>query len=370
MSQSFYWKQALHYCQDVLPIVVVIVNDYEVIQHAITRRFKISVVGRTQEFCQPVCCAWRMAELTQRVTTTITTIGAVTNELSNSSPEARCQCPASGYLIFNQFRELRSLLLYFHISIPHSILPHVCFPSADGFAGFSIPVILRRPLLSTSMDRNHSVITYMLPRSKYHRLGFFPKNFPQCVHKIAPDTVAKVHLYTHEAITEALNLSMLRSMTTIPVPEVRQVVVNASSNTYIVMEYIDGETLASCWDRLSLLSKLRIAWTLRGYIGQLRRLRRSVPGTLDGVACTGPIFTDYGAGPFTSYDEMTTWLNHKLDVAQQMKRAPLDAPRFDNSWPLVFTHQDLCPRNIMLARDGKVYMVDWEGSGFYPSWFE
>lgn len=190
------------------------------------------------------------------------------------------------------------------------------------------------------------------------------------VHRIAPDTIAKVHLDAHEAITEAINLSMLRGMTTIPVPQVRQVVVNASSNTYIIMEYVDGETLASCWHRLSLLSKLRIAWTLRGYVGQLRRLRRSVPGTLDGAACTGLLFTDYGAGPFTSYDEMTAWFNHKLDVSQRMKHAPPDAPRFDNSWPLVFTHQDLCPRNIMLARDGKVYMVDWEGSGFYPSWFE
>ncbi|KAG0705794.1 hypothetical protein DFH29DRAFT_996449 [Suillus ampliporus] len=141
------------------------------------------------------------------------------------------------------------------------------------------------------------------------------------MHKVTPDTVAKVRLYAHEAITEALNPSMLRTMTTIPVPE-------------------------------------------------LHRLWRSVPGTLNGVACTGPLFTDYGAGPSASYDEMTDWLNHKLDVSQRTKRAPLDAPRFDNSWPLVFTHQHLCPRNIMLGRDVKVYMVDWEGSGFYPSWFE
>jgi aminoglycoside phosphotransferase (APT) family kinase protein len=191
------------------------------------------------------------------------------------------------------------------------------------------------------------------------------------VYKVSPDTMVKPHIHAHEAITEALNLSMLRTMTTIPVPEVRQVVVNASSTaTYLVMEYIDGETLASCWHRLSLLSKLRIAWTLRGYVGQLRRLRRAVPGTLDGAQCTGPLFTDYGAGPFAAYDELTTWLNHKLHVSQRMKHAPLDAPLFDNSWPLVFTHQDLCPRNIILGHDGKVYLLDWETSGFYPAWFE
>jgi len=56
--------------------------------------------------------------------------------------------------------------------------------------------------------------------------------------------IAKPHMHAHEAITEAFNLSMLQIMTTIPVPEVQQVVVNASSYTYPVMEYIDGQTLA------------------------------------------------------------------------------------------------------------------------------
>ncbi|KAG0706506.1 hypothetical protein DFH29DRAFT_154246 [Suillus ampliporus] len=136
------------------------------------------------------------------------------------------------------------------------------------------------------------------------------------------------------------------------------------------MEYIDGQTLDICWNSLTLLSKLRIAWTLRSYVTQLRRLRRTVPGTLNGILCTGRHFTDYGAGPFASYDDMTAWFNHKLDVSQRMKQAPLDAPRFDSSWPLVFVHQDLCPRNILLARDGKLYVLDWHRSGFYPAWFE
>ncbi|KAH7884140.1 kinase-like domain-containing protein [Phlebopus sp. FC_14] len=191
------------------------------------------------------------------------------------------------------------------------------------------------------------------------------------VYKIAPDTIAKTYWSTDEAISEALNLSMITTMTTIPVPKVQEIAVNPkTAMTYLVMEYIDGQTLDSCWDRLTLLSKLRIAWTLRSYVAQLRRLQRTVPGTLNGSSCTGPLFTEYGAGPFASYDEMTAWFNHKLDVSQRMKQAPLNAPRFDNLWPLVFTHWDLCPRNVLLARDGKVYVLDWQRSGFYPAWFE
>jgi aminoglycoside phosphotransferase (APT) family kinase protein len=191
------------------------------------------------------------------------------------------------------------------------------------------------------------------------------------VHKITADIIVKVHVFTDAVITEALNLSMIKTMTTIPVPEVREVVVSTGSAVhYLVMEYIDGQTLDSCWNSLTLFSKLRIAWTLRSYVAQLRRLRRTVPGTLDKTLCTEPLFTEDGAGPFVSYDDMTAWFNHKLDVSQRMKKAPLDAPRFDNLSPVVFTHQDLCPRNILLGRNGKVYVLDWEVSGFYPAWFE
>ncbi|KAG1720025.1 uncharacterized protein EDB91DRAFT_1031827, partial [Suillus paluster] len=85
---------------------------------------------------------------------------------------------------------------------------------------------------------------------------------------------------------------------------------------------------------------------------------------------TGRFFTEYGAGTFASYDDMIAWFKHKFDVSQRMKKAPLDAPRFDSSWPPVFTHQDLCPQNILLARDSTLYVLGWHRSGFYPAWFE
>ncbi|KIK89805.1 hypothetical protein PAXRUDRAFT_831751 [Paxillus rubicundulus Ve08.2h10] len=189
------------------------------------------------------------------------------------------------------------------------------------------------------------------------------------VYKISPDTIVKEHLSLDEAITEALNLSMIGTMTTIPVPKLRQIA-RHRKGSYLIMEYIEGETLDTAWSRLTLFAKLHIAWTLRGYVRQLRRLRRTVPGTLNGAPSIGCLFTEYGAGPFASYHDFTAWYNHKLDVSQRMKKAPIDAPRFDTSWPVVFTHMDLCPRNILLARDGTLYVLDWQRSGFYPAWFE
>ncbi|KAG8696931.1 hypothetical protein FRC08_006836 [Ceratobasidium sp. 394] len=182
-----------------------------------------------------------------------------------------------------------------------------------------------------------------------------------------PSTIVKRG--REELQAEAINLHMIRTMTSIPVPAVKQVVID-SKTTYLVMDYIRGSTLEMCWSTLGFFAKLHVVWTLRGYVSQLRRLQRSVPGPIDGGRCEGYLFPLIGAGPFTSYDDLTAWYNHKLDVCQRMGRAPPNAPRFDNSWPLVFTHGDISPRNVIISEDGTIFLLDWELSGFFPVWHE
>ncbi|KAI0802639.1 hypothetical protein GGR55DRAFT_664969 [Xylaria sp. FL0064] len=36
----------------------------------------------------------------------------------------------------------------------------------------------------------------------------------------------------------------------------------------------------------------------------------------------------------------------------------------------VFTHGDLQPQNIMVGSEGKVMIIDWAPSGWYPIWWE
>jgi thiamine kinase-like enzyme len=43
---------------------------------------------------------------------------------------------------------------------------------------------------------------------------------------------------------------------------------------------------------------------------------------------------------------------------------------FDDSQPMVLTHGDLSLHNIIMGNDGKMWLVDWEFSGFYLPWFE
>lgn len=154
------------------------------------------------------------------------------------------------------------------------------------------------------------------------------------VYRMGNGTVVKKIYNSEAAHSKAINLAMIRSTTATPVPELRQVVVDGNT-TYLVMECIEGDSLRDRWPHLSLWSHFRVAWTLRGYVAQLRRLRRSVPGTLHGGRCDGPLFTEDGAGPFRSYDHMVAWFNRRLDVSQRMGQAPVDAPRFDSRSPLV-----------------------------------
>ena len=47
-----------------------------------------------------------------------------------------------------------------------------------------------------------------------------------------------------------------------------------------------------------------------------------------------------------------------------------DVGSFPSQSRLVFTHLDLNPRNVMLGDDGRLWMIDFGLSGFYPEWFE
>jgi aminoglycoside phosphotransferase (APT) family kinase protein len=187
--------------------------------------------------------------------------------------------------------------------------------------------------------------------------------------RVSRDTVIK--RIGGSSQTEALSLRYVRDHTTILVPQVKNFFAHPTVGSYVTMDYIEGQTLSQCWRHIGLLHKLQIAWKLRGYIHQLRRLRRSIPGPIDNSYCTGRFFTENGAGPFETEGDMIDWFNHKLDIAKARKDAPETTAQFEvGEWPLVFTHQDLCRRNIMLARNGDVYIIDWTTAGFYPEWLE
>ncbi|KAF7797551.1 hypothetical protein EIP86_008751 [Pleurotus ostreatoroseus] len=151
------------------------------------------------------------------------------------------------------------------------------------------------------------------------------------------------------------------------------------------MQYIEGADLIDLWPSLSWWRRLRIVWTLRGYISQLRKVKvASVPGPIDATGeplrCSGNWFTEAGDGPFPTYHHLASWFNSKRRISialskeshrlRNLKYTPTDPAPFDDSAPLVLTHGDISLWNVRIGKDGTVWLLDWGYSGVYPQWFE
>ncbi|KAF8165475.1 kinase-like domain-containing protein [Crassisporium funariophilum] len=202
--------------------------------------------------------------------------------------------------------------------------------------------------------------------------------------KLTPGTVAKgsqAMVKDAADASEANALDLLFAETTIPVPRVRRVV-KRQWDFWIVMDYIPGPTLAHVWGTLSTWQKVRVAFTLRRYVRQLRRLKASAttpPGPLSAQGariCESPIFgqVQFRRGPFASYSELSDFFNKRQQMAMDAKKLPRDDPSrnelFDNSEPLVLTHQNLNRRHVIVGEDGRLWIINWEWAGYYPPWFE
>ncbi|KAK7696306.1 hypothetical protein QCA50_000960 [Cerrena zonata] len=181
---------------------------------------------------------------------------------------------------------------------------------------------------------------------------------------------------------EAQTMELVRTQTSVPVPRIHRVV-EVGKSCYIFMDYIPGQTLEECWPHLSIWRKLWVAWKLRSYIRQLRHIKlpqieAGVPGPLtDDICqpkgCDNPAFGEFEAGPFSSYDEFILWLNGRFLVAwrfRPLKGGGTEPDILQADAPLVVTHGDLVPRNIILGDDGKLWVLDWGASGIYPIWLE
>lgn len=122
---------------------------------------------------------------------------------------------------------------------------------------------------------------------------------------------------------EAMALRCIAGHTTIPVPRVYRAI-RRDQWTVIMMDFIDGERLDRAWPKLSLWLRVRVGWTLWGYVRQLRRVVVS--------PCAFP-------GP----------------------RASEPSPSDERA---------LSMRNVILGKDGTVWLLDWNFAASYPKYLE
>ncbi|EGO26541.1 hypothetical protein SERLADRAFT_436356 [Serpula lacrymans var. lacrymans S7.9] len=113
------------------------------------------------------------------------------------------------------------------------------------------------------------------------------------------------------------------------------------------------------------------------YVRQLRLLSRP-PQVPPGAVCSlrGAPFLDSrisGNQPLGPYPSESTFNDRLVIAANPFMDEGLTTPiraRMRNDHPIVFTHGDLAPRNIMMRGSEIVAIVDWEESGWMPEHWE
>ncbi|KAF2125864.1 phosphotransferase enzyme family protein [Dothidotthia symphoricarpi CBS 119687] len=203
--------------------------------------------------------------------------------------------------------------------------------------------------------------------------------------KLSPSVVVKYG--THASLIEAKNMLYIAERTSIPVPKLfaayaygpldRDVGDYGSVyDTYIFMEFIEGEDLGKAWGGCTDAEKQVIATDLKKYMTELRAL--PAPGYIGSVH-GGPVtdvileWSTSCKGPFKSEEDFNATIAETYIANSKRQtgigpfiRGMINAHKHD----IVFTHGDLRPANI-IVRDGRVAaIVDWELSGWYPEYWE
>ncbi|KAI0757995.1 hypothetical protein C8Q74DRAFT_1360217 [Fomes fomentarius] len=188
------------------------------------------------------------------------------------------------------------------------------------------------------------------------------------IHRITPSLAAKV-----ASQTESDTMEYVRRNTSIPIPRIHR------ADLYcLIMDFIDGETLYECWDKLSWIMQFRIACTLRLYVKQLRSLKRMEIGSVDNKIVDGIFFDGNQYTPFDSVRQFRRfcefvafdgWRRYVI-FAQSRSETPPPLPQPNIDWTPVFTHGDLNGSNVLLDRQGSLWLIDWGVSGFYPACIE
>lgn len=156
---------------------------------------------------------------------------------------------------------------------------------------------------------------------------------------------------------------------------------NAHGSSYgegivcILMEYIEGSTLASIWPQLDEEEKLHVYGQVAEALNELHSAEAKFAGPFRDEDCPpevsrGTLFTDYDAGPFETIRDLEEWYNSRLRVCKHFKRISPTAPNFHFDDRLVYCHMDVAARNLIYSPKREIWFVDWAFAGAYPPLFE
>jgi tRNA A-37 threonylcarbamoyl transferase component Bud32 len=214
------------------------------------------------------------------------------------------------------------------------------------------------------------------------------KEYEKAVYRVGEHFAVKFGAGVH--LQEGENMLFVQQSTSIPVPKVYAIFHDKETEMdFIVQEYIPGRDLDPVWETLGTTEKQAIASQLRRYLGELRSIPS--PGYYGGIwkqpirdfhfTCRNPGDQPYKdsaiSGPHETEEQWVEAMWRCLDTRTEtlMARRMMSLVRRHyhgvfKGHESVFTHGNILPRNLILREDGTVVMIDWERSGWYPSFWE
>lgn len=158
-----------------------------------------------------------------------------------------------------------------------------------------------------------------------------------------------------------------REHTTIPIPDIH-LMFSYGIRRYMVVDYIPSRSLQESWGDLTHAQRVSALAQLKDYLAQLRAIKPApdqIVGPVGGGSCIGPYFPETGVGHFATNADLVAWQNSLLVRAGHEKFFDAFVER-----PLVFTHHDITAWNLLLDENDKLWLIDWDRSGWYPDYFE
>ncbi|KAF3171378.1 hypothetical protein TWF106_006534 [Orbilia oligospora] len=147
-----------------------------------------------------------------------------------------------------------------------------------------------------------------------------------------------------------------------------------------VQEYVPGTNLVELFPKLDLQETIRLAFQLRGMLKIMHKKTNDQLGSCHSLKCRS-YWLEYEAGlpPASTAEDIAKvvnfWSNYTPKCAEakksfeELKRCCTTGPAALDC-PLVFTHHDLAPRNMIVDPRGDLWLIDWDYAGWYPAYFD
>jgi aminoglycoside phosphotransferase (APT) family kinase protein len=310
------------------------------------------------------------------VTYTRSATSLVKEEIKDDTYILRCKIPWNATVPAPQKRYLRRDDVFSHFTIwggPATII----FPLSSAV----------RSMLGLD-EIPGSDVSATLPRSMAQLLSNgellyrSEPDMPRLLIKVSPTIIVKIRPFLpQDETTEYTSMKYLEDhLPELPIPRTYGLI-HIRKTAYLFMSYTPDPSLENLWPKLDHMQKTSVQEQLQDILSKLRQLQPKIKdrplGGLSGEGCVDTRGTTrYSQKPVMNAAGFTDFLfTHDGNADPIYVRFLRKFLPSDDITPIVFTHGDLRPANILarLQSDGSCLItsiIDWENSGFYPDYFE